>query len=62
VIEGRHPPGEASGMIAKATRAYAKRQRTWFNRDPRVRWFDIPPDETPAETAGRMLKHLDALK
>ena len=62
VIEGRHTPDEAVRMIAKTTRAYAKRQRTWFNRDQRVLWFDVGPDETPAETAGRMARHPEALK
>lgn len=61
VIEGRHTLEDAAGMIARATRAYAKRQYTWFNRDPRILWFDAAPDEPPAETAGRMLKHLGTL-
>lgn len=58
VIEGRSTPDEAAEAIAAATRAYAKRQRTWFNRDPRVLWFDVPPDETPAATAGRICGHV----
>ncbi len=41
----------ASGSLAdaieetkKATRAYAKRQMTWFRRDDRVRWIENPVD------------------
>ena len=60
VVEGRYGLDEAVRMIAKATRAYAKRQRTWFNRDPRILWFDVAPDETSAVTAERMLRHLES--
>ena len=31
--------------LRQATRHYAKRQLTWFRRDPRIRW--LYPDETP---------------
>lgn len=31
--------------IAQATRRYAKRQETWFRRDPRVCWFDARDGE-----------------
>ena len=41
----------ASGSLAdaieetkKATRAYAKRQMTWFRRDDRVRWVEKTVD------------------
>ena len=30
---------EARGTIQQATRQYAKRQLTWFRREPEVRWF-----------------------
>lgn len=29
------------GNLKRATRRYAKRQQTWFKRDPAVRWFNI---------------------
>ena len=31
--------GEARALIQQATRRYAKRQMTWFRREPGVRWF-----------------------
>ncbi|HSM52047.1 MAG TPA: tRNA (adenosine(37)-N6)-dimethylallyltransferase MiaA [Thermoanaerobaculia bacterium] len=40
VLEGRMRLAEAEQRIVKATRRYAKRQQTWFRRDPRIRWFD----------------------
>ena len=29
------------GNLKRATRRYAKRQQTWFKRDPAVHWFNI---------------------
>jgi tRNA dimethylallyltransferase len=38
---------EAIERTARRTRQYAKRQLTWFRRDPRVRW--IPAGDRPAD-------------
>lgn len=38
VIEGDASVDEAVEAIKRATRRYSKRQRTWFRRDPRIRW------------------------
>jgi tRNA dimethylallyltransferase len=32
--------GEAVEATARATRRFVRRQRSWFRRDPRIRWFD----------------------
>lgn len=40
VIEGRWSMDEAVEDIKVATHQYAKRQRTWFAKDARIRWFD----------------------
>lgn len=34
-------------QIASATRAYAKRHRTWWKKDPRIHWVQIPGDIRP---------------
>lgn len=39
-LEGRCTLDEAVEAIKTATRRYAKRQRTWFRRDARIRWVD----------------------
>ncbi|MEC4175912.1 tRNA (adenosine(37)-N6)-dimethylallyltransferase MiaA [Adlercreutzia sp. R21] len=39
-LEGRCTLDEAVAAIKQATRRYAKRQRTWFRRDERIRWVD----------------------
>jgi tRNA dimethylallyltransferase len=38
-IEEGKPLTEAVAAIAQATRRYAKRQLTWFRREPDVQWF-----------------------
>jgi len=40
VVRGEAKLEEAIPRIQQATRQYAKRQLTWFRRDPRVHWFD----------------------
>ena len=38
-LEGREPPSQAAEEVKKASRHYAKRQLTWFRRNPAVRWL-----------------------
>jgi len=43
-IEGAASLDEVSNELKKATRHFAKRQLTWFKRDPRIQWFDVFKD------------------
>ena len=38
-------------LFKQNSRRYAKRQLTWFRRDPRVRWMKMSPDYSAAEIA-----------
>lgn len=38
-LTGRTDYPETLELLARATRRYAKRQMTWFGRDPEIRWF-----------------------
>ena len=38
LLDGR-PPEEGAGEIKLRSRQYAKRQLTWFRRDPSIQWF-----------------------
>ena len=52
---------EAVAVTARRTRQYAKRQLTWFRRDPRITW--IPLGDGPAdadEVVGRAERALRA--
>lgn len=38
-IDGRTTLEEALDLAVRRTRAFARRQRVWFRRDPRIAWF-----------------------
>jgi tRNA dimethylallyltransferase len=40
-LAGEYDLDEAVRLIKRDTRHYAKRQMTWFRRDPDITWFDI---------------------
>ncbi len=44
-LAGALPLDRAAPQIAQATRRYAKRQITWFRKEPKVRWFTGFGDE-----------------
>ena len=44
VVEGRATLDDARAACVLATRRYAKRQRTWFQREPNVVWYDPAVD------------------
>jgi tRNA dimethylallyltransferase len=55
VVEEDRPLERAVEDIKQASRRYAKRQLTWFRRDPRVHWLDVTdltPDEVLREALG----------
>ena len=41
VVDGTWPLPMAVERIKKNTRVYAKKQMTWFQRDPDIKWIDI---------------------
>jgi tRNA dimethylallyltransferase len=43
-IDSCIPPDETIRIIQRDTRRYAKRQMTWFRKQPEVTWFDGPGD------------------
>lgn len=43
-------------LLKRNTRRYAKRQITWFRRDPENNWLMIKEDDTPEETAQVILE------
>jgi len=52
-LDGRQGLLAATEQIKQATRRLAKRQVTWFRRDPRLRWLDIS-DLARQEMAGSL--------
>jgi tRNA dimethylallyltransferase len=41
VVRGRRSAGEAQRLMIRDTQRYAKRQMTWFAREPEIRWLDM---------------------
>jgi tRNA dimethylallyltransferase len=40
LIDGRLDPDTYVAEVVRANRRLARKQLSWFRRDPRVRWFD----------------------
>ena len=40
-LKGEYDRAEAVRRLKRDTKRYAKRQFTWFNRDPSIRWIDL---------------------
>jgi tRNA dimethylallyltransferase len=45
-LDGHYDQAEAVRLLKRNTRRYAKRQLTWFGKDPAMHWFH--PDDGPA--------------
>jgi tRNA dimethylallyltransferase len=55
-LDGEYTLDDARAETIKATKRFARRQESWFRRDPRVRWLDAtaPEDDLLADA----LQHL----
>ena len=57
-LDGRCTEGEAEAETVRATRRFARRQESWFRRDPRVRWLPAA-EPVPTEVALAALSAAD---
>jgi tRNA dimethylallyltransferase len=58
-LDGEYTLDDARAETIKATKRFARRQESWFRRDPRVRWLDATDPETPeAQLLADALRHL----
>ena len=55
VVRGERSAAEAVRLMQRDTRRYAKRQLTWFRKEPGLVWLHLAPEETPARTAERVV-------
>jgi tRNA dimethylallyltransferase len=55
-LEGKHKRPVVVAAIQQATRRYAKRQVTWFRKEPNVKWFEGFGDD--AHVTAEALKYL----
>jgi tRNA dimethylallyltransferase len=59
-VEGECPYEEAVRRLKRDTRHFAKRQLTWFRKEPGIRWLSLEEHESPAEAASRVLSVIEA--
>ena len=58
-LDGRSSLEEGAALIKQKTRNYAKRQLTWFRRDPRVNWITYTKEDTLETVALKATKILE---
>jgi tRNA dimethylallyltransferase len=58
LLRGEMSEADCRESIRLATRQYAKRQETWFRREPGFVPLSVGPDEAPEETAKRIAERL----
>jgi len=58
-MDGETTLDEAVRLIKRDTRRYAKRQFTWFNAEPRIRWVDLAAKDTTGEAMDALKKALE---
>ncbi len=58
-VRGELSLPEAVALVKARTRQLAKRQMTWFRREPGLVWVDVKRDEAAGEVAGRILSQLE---
>ena len=61
-INGKTSLQDATEIIKKNTRRFAKNQRTWFKTFENVNWLDIEPEEQPEITLARTIALLNNIK
>jgi tRNA dimethylallyltransferase len=58
-VRGELTLTEAVRLIKTRTRQLARRQLTWFRREPDLNWIEIERDEAPQQTAQRVWELLE---
>ena len=57
-LRGERSLPETVGLVKIRTRQFAKRQLTWFRARQNVEWFDLQPEESPANRAQKILQSI----
>lgn len=58
VITGEYDEERAKELLKRNTRRFAKRQITWFKRDPRIDWLDVSVYSSADELCEEILERL----
>ncbi|MGH7228361.1 MAG: tRNA (adenosine(37)-N6)-dimethylallyltransferase MiaA, partial [Nitrospiraceae bacterium] len=57
-LAGDYEYEEAVRRLKRDTRHFAKRQMTWFRKEPDITWLTINESESPAQLVARILDHV----
>lgn len=55
-LAGDYDRAEALRLLKRDTRHFAKRQLTWFRKEPGLRWWSLDERDRPEDVAGRLLE------
>jgi tRNA dimethylallyltransferase len=61
-LRGLYSLQEAIRLIKRDTRRYAKRQMTWFRKEPHVQWIDLKPEDQTQQVAEKVLARIQSVK
>jgi tRNA dimethylallyltransferase len=56
---GEYSYDEAVQLLKRDTRHFAKRQMTWFRKEPGIHWITLEESDIPGRAATRILKTID---
>jgi len=59
-LDGKISQSEAVEETARLTSRYARRQMSWFRRDPRINWFDYQDQNSASTILNLVTEHLNA--
>jgi len=59
-LRGFYSIQEAVSLIKRDTRRYAKRQMTWFRKEPHIQWIDLKPEDQAHQVAEKVLTLIHA--
>ncbi len=57
-FKGEYDLDTAKALMKRNTKAYAKRQLTWFRKDKRIKWLQIKENQKPRNIGDRIWKEL----
>ncbi|MCC2641718.1 MAG: miaA [Nitrospira sp.] len=55
-LAGEYNQAEARRLLKRDTRHFAKRQLTWFRKEPGLRWWSLDGQDSPESVAGHLLE------
>lgn len=59
-LRGERSLAETIELVKSRTRKFAKRQLTWFRAQANIRWMELPPGETPAQTLAKLNRQAES--